>query len=88
MATPFQPLTKEHAAEILSVSKRTVENWIAAGEMPSPTTIGRRVYWHPDIFYSWLNDKLGNRQGGQNIPAARESVAARRRGRPRATMAG
>jgi len=54
----FQPIIKERAAEILSVSKRTIENWIAAGEMPAPFEIGRRVYWHPDTFYAWLNQKL------------------------------
>ena len=54
----FQPIIKERAAEILSVSKRTIENWIAAGEMPAPVEIGRRVYWHPDTFYGWLNQKL------------------------------
>jgi predicted DNA-binding transcriptional regulator AlpA len=54
MATvAFKPITKESAASILSVSQRTIDNWIANGTMPQPLQIasGRRVYWHPDVFY-------------------------------------
>ncbi len=51
MVTPYQPITKEQAAEILSVSKRTIDNWIADSTLPPPTAIGRRVYWHPTTFY-------------------------------------
>lgn len=52
------PITKEMAAGIMSVSKRTIENWIADGTLPAPRAIGRRVYWHPDIFRKWLDSKL------------------------------
>lgn len=56
--TPFQPITKEQAAEILGVSIRSIENYVSEGEMPAPAHLGRRVYWHPDIFYSWLDALL------------------------------
>jgi len=86
MATPFQPITKERAAEILSVSKRTVETWVADGTMPTPATIGRRVYWHPDPFFAWLNHRLGYVQQMENPSAGTTEATIRRRGRPRATL--
>ena len=46
-------ITKEEAAELLSVSKRTINNWIADGTMPKPVTVGRRIYWHPETFGTW-----------------------------------
>lgn len=55
MSTPYKLITKEAAAELLSVSKRTIDNWIADGTLPIPTSIGRRVYWHPDAFRLWQN---------------------------------
>ena len=60
MTTPFKPITREEAAEILSVSLSTLDNMIAAGAMPAPRTIGssRRKYWHPTLFYAWLDQQL------------------------------
>jgi len=86
MATPFQPITKEKAAQILSVSKRTIDNWVADGTMPTPTTIGRRVYWHPEPFFTWLNHKLGYIQQMENPPAGTSDATILRRGRPRSTV--
>lgn len=81
MATSsYQPITKEKAAEILSVSKRTINYWLADGTLPSPVSIGRRVYWHPENFYRWLDEKLG----GDTSPPDLPNTEARRRGRPRA----
>lgn len=59
MATAYRPITKQEAAKILSVSLRTIDNHIADGTLPSPTAIGRRVYWHPATFYAWLDQRLG-----------------------------
>lgn len=84
MNSPLQPLTKEEVARILSVSKRTIENWIADGSLIAPTTIGRRVYWHPTAFYEWLNQRFEHQLAGCRVnepPAARPP----RRGRPRAS---
>ena len=59
MTEPYSPITKEMAAEILNVSKRTIDNWLADGSIVPPHNIGRRVYWHPDVFYAWLDKRLG-----------------------------
>ena len=56
--TPFKPLSKEDLADVLGVSIRTVENWVNDGTLPSPTKLGNRVYWHPGIFYAWLDRRL------------------------------
>ena len=82
MTSPFQPITKEAAAQIMSVSKRTIDNWLADGTIVEPSSIGRRVYWHPEVFYRWLNERLGV-SSDVNVQAARPP--AQRRGRPRAT---
>ncbi|MDR3409543.1 MAG: helix-turn-helix domain-containing protein [Formivibrio sp.] len=58
LPTPFKPLTKEDIAGILNISIRTVENWIKDGTLPAPHKIAQRVYWHPDIFYTWLDQRL------------------------------
>ena len=72
---PFSPLTKQDIAQVLNVTTRTIENWTAAGIVPAPTTLGGRVFWHPDTFYAWLDLRL--REGAststlgcseQNIP--------------------
>jgi len=84
MTAPYQPITKEAAAQILSVSKRTIDNWLADGTIVEPSNIGRRVYWHPDDFYRWLNERLGVQARPE--PAMNESPAMTKRpGRPRAT---
>jgi predicted DNA-binding transcriptional regulator AlpA len=58
----FIPLSKQDVAGILGVSIRTIENFVARGRMPAPAHIGARVLWHPDVFYSWLDQAL--RAGG------------------------
>ena len=54
----FVPLTKQVVADHLGISVRSVENWINEGIMPAPVKLGNRVYWHPDIFYGWLSNRL------------------------------
>ena len=82
MTIPYQPITKEDAARTMKVSKRTIENWIADGTLLAPTAIGRRVYWHPDKFYSWLDQRLNY----QRQPCSVEGQAKSSRGRPRAAL--
>mgnify|MGYP000849714165 CR=1 FL=1 len=83
MTEPYSPITKDMAAEILNVSKRTIDNWIADGSIVQPHNIGRRVYWHPEVFYRWLDSKLGIMDG-----ATSDSRPARgtSRGRPRSVL--
>jgi hypothetical protein len=54
----FVPLTKQAVADILGISVRSVENWINEGILPAPAKLGGRVYWHPDLFYSWMSNRL------------------------------
>jgi excisionase family DNA binding protein len=83
MSIPYQPITKESAAALLAVSKRTVDNWIADGTIIAPSAIGRRVYWHPDAFFRWLDEKLGADRSRQPV-----LVRPPKRGRPRTNYPG
>lgn len=57
-AVPFKPLSKHDVAETLGVSVRTVENWVSEGQLHPPVKLGNRVYWHPNVFYAWLDRRL------------------------------
>jgi len=74
----YTPITKEKAAEILSVSKRTIDNMMATGTIPRPAYIGRRAYWHPEVFYQWLNTQLGKSHTESQAPYPTTRI-----GRPR-----
>lgn len=63
---PFKPLSKTDVADILGVTVRTIENYVVANILPAPAAIGNRRYWHPDIFYAWLEQALRN--GGAEAP--------------------
>lgn len=58
MTAAFKPLTKDDIAEILGISQRTIENWVNDGTVPVPKRLGNRVYWHPTVFYGWLEQRL------------------------------
>lgn len=51
-------MTKDDVANVLGVSVRTIENLVSAGIMPTPGRIGGRVLWHPNVFYTWLDQAL------------------------------
>jgi hypothetical protein len=55
-SAPFKPITREQAAEILSVSLTTLDAMITSGVLPPPRQLGdcRKLYWHPDVFYAAL----------------------------------
>lgn len=57
-AAPFKPLTKDDIADVLGVSSRTIENWVNDGTLPTPKRLGNRVYWHPGVFFGWLEQRL------------------------------
>jgi len=86
MVSPYQPITKEDAARILSVSKRTIDNWLADGTIVQPKSIGRRLYWHPDVFYAWLDERLGANGAPCKEGTKGQRIETNRRGRPRATL--
>lgn len=55
-----KPMTKRDVADLVGVSIRTLENWIAQGLMPAPCRLGaRRVYWLPPVIAAWVEERLG-----------------------------
>lgn len=70
-------MTKEHVADVLGVSIRTIENLVKAGKMPAPGHIGGRVLWHPDVFYTWLDEALRAAQPVAETRGLTESEPAR-----------
>lgn len=58
--TPFTPITREMACEVLSISMGTLDALIADGTLPRPAALGRRrlLYWHPEDFYGVLDRAL------------------------------
>jgi len=59
-------VTKKHIADVLNVSIRTIDFWIAKGILPKPTHIGRRCYWQPDELDTWLTGRLSQPLGQHN----------------------
>ncbi len=57
-SSAFTPLTKQAVADSLGISIRSVENWINDGTLPAPAKLGNRVYWHPDVYFTWLSQRL------------------------------
>jgi predicted DNA-binding transcriptional regulator AlpA len=57
-SAPFKPLSKNDVADVLGVSLRTLENWVNDGSLPAPAKLGNRCYWHPAVFYAWLERRL------------------------------
>jgi predicted DNA-binding transcriptional regulator AlpA len=84
----LEPLiTKECAAELLSVSLRTINNWMSDGTLPPAQYIGRRAYWSPLLFQKWLDMRLGVTPEHAVQPTPHQALAncsalPKRRGRP------
>ena len=85
---PFKPITREEAAEILSVSLTTLEAMIMSGVLPPPRKLGecRKLYWHPDILYGALHRLLCAEPAPAPCPAP-TSTEPTRRNRRRGTRA-
>ena len=83
MTTAFKPLTKDDIAEVLGVSLRTIENWVNDGTVPAPKRLGNRVYWHPTVFYGWLEQRLTAAEDhGQNDGAVAPIASAHQASMP------
>lgn len=54
----FKPLSRVDVAKVLGVSIRTLDNWQRSGRLPRSVDIGGRAFWHPEVFYSWLDQTL------------------------------
>ena len=90
----FVPLTKQAVADMLGISVRSVENWVNEAILPAPAKLGNRVYWHPDVFFGWLSQRLqeafpelpqvpSKPAGKKSRNSGSDSVAALRAGRER-----
>jgi hypothetical protein len=74
---PLTPVTREDAARILSVSLSKLDEMIEDGILPPPRTLGgRRLYWHPHIFYSRLDQLLRSDTGATGGPDAGEELSS------------
>lgn len=63
-ALSFDPLTPADAADVMKKCVRTLDNWCRDGVMPHAATLGGSRYWHPDVFYGWLDAKLKGQHWG------------------------
>ncbi|WP_323012252.1 helix-turn-helix domain-containing protein [Castellaniella sp.] len=54
----FKPITKLEAATILGVCSKSITNYINQGLLPKPVSIGRKAFWHPNVFYGHLHTYL------------------------------
>jgi len=72
MTSPFKPMTKEDVARALQCSVRNIEKLIQSGGMPGPGRVAGRSFWHPNIFYEWLDAVL--RQTAMSSIDASESA--------------
>jgi len=66
MTAPFVPMTKEDVAAVLMCTPRTIETLMKSGGIPMPTLLAGRVFWHPDVFYSWLDSSLRGGLGARD----------------------
>ena len=74
---PFEPLTRQDIARILNVSLRTVDAWSAKKFLPPKVEVGGRVYWHPRIFYEWLDAILSTGKALVVVPGSGVSLSSR-----------
>ncbi len=52
-------LMADDIAALLRVTTRTVHNWVARGQFPPPTKIGRRSTWDRAIVETYLRTRTG-----------------------------
>ena len=54
MAFAQKLLTKPEAAEIVRVTPRSLDKYVAAGTGPAPTRIGGRILFRADVLEEWI----------------------------------
>lgn len=54
LANDLKLVTKDIAAEVFSVSVKTIDNYIRDGLLPQPKRFVSKEYWHPDDFRAFL----------------------------------
>lgn len=76
MTEPFVPMTKEAVAAVLECTTRTIDNMVSSGELPKPIRIAGRAFWHPKVFYTWLDSLLRGKLVGAESGAIPVAVSA------------
>lgn len=56
VAVPRKLLTKNDVAALFGITTTSINPWIAAGKIPAPMRIGRRVYWRPETLGVFLDN--------------------------------
>jgi len=54
-------LNANQLAELLGVSRRTIQLWEKSGKVPEPIRIGRTVRWRREEIEAWLKAGSPNR---------------------------
>ena len=75
--TPFKPLTKADAAQVLGVCTKSIDNYIRDGLLPQPARFAGRDLWHPDDFYGFLSAKLRGASTASMVETAKAGPEAR-----------
>lgn len=55
LANDLKLVTKDIAAEVFSVSVKTIDNYIKDGLLPPPRRFVSKEYWHPDDFRDFVD---------------------------------
>jgi len=55
LANDLKLVTKDIAAEVFSVSVKTIDNYIKDGLLPPPKRFVSKEYWHPHDFAAFLD---------------------------------
>lgn len=55
LAQDLKLVTKDIAAEVFSVSVKTIDNYIKDGLLPPPKRFVSKEYWHPADFAAFLD---------------------------------
>lgn len=62
-ARPIPLLTIDQVAELLNVSRRTVQRLAATGKLPNAIRIGSSVRWRCDVVQAWIEAGCPNEAG-------------------------
>ena len=86
LANDLKLVTKDIAAEVFSVSVKTIDNYIKDGLLPPPKRFVSKEYWHPADFAAFLDrtsrgepaavDGVTGVTGVTDAPAAGQDSAA------------
>lgn len=63
-----QLLTKTDLCARLSISPRTVENMVKAGNFPPPVRIGKYVYWSSIAITKWQHEAFSDQENWTKRP--------------------